>query len=120
LTLPRYIALYVYGERGNEITSGFAGWLYISFGITGVIVGFIALGAVHRVMGDRMHGSPDSLGGLIAMMAFPTMTLLILNSEGQSVLGRLTTDIIIIPLVLVAAKIIATLTDRVKVGESQT
>ena len=120
LTLPRYIALYVYGERGNEITSGFAGWLYISFGITGVIVGFIALGAVHRVMADRMHGSLDSLGGLIAMMAFPTMTLLILNSEGQSVLGRLTTDIIIIPLVLVAAKIIATLTDRVKVGESQT
>ena len=81
VNLGRYIALAVFQEPENHIPAGYAGELYVNFGWSGVVAGFLILGLFHRLVFNYLVARPVSLlakGFLILLI--PATTLVLLNS----------------------------------------
>ena len=96
----RYIAEAIYHEVRNNVPPGFAGELYLNFGWTGVVLGFLFLGALHRVIfsGLRHQDLPLALeGGLIIII--PASTLVLINSGLSPAISRCVIDIGVLVLI---------------------
>jgi hypothetical protein len=96
LETPKYLAAYVFAQPGNGVTPGLTGWLYLSFAKTGVAVGFLILGMLHFGIFGLMRSSyPTGLGKLLGILVFPSLTLLVMNSNLISVVARVASDAIV-------------------------
>ena len=103
MRVNNYLGTYIFREPKNGVTS-FAGLLYADFGWIGIAVGFLLVGALHRLMFNLMtHDVTKWWVRFGAIMALPTLTLLLLNSGLISAVVRMGTDLAVIPACVVAA-----------------
>lgn len=80
-SLGNYLARAVFHEPDNNVNAGFLGELYVNFSYVGVIVGFLALGALHRLMFNHLLDPHIPILIAVALVALiPTTSALLLNS----------------------------------------
>jgi hypothetical protein len=80
-SINQYLAQQVFDEATNNVPPGFAGELYINFAGPGLFLGFLALGAAHRLL--RNHLLDASTPGLVTaclVLLIPSTTLVLFNS----------------------------------------
>ncbi len=92
--MSKYLAAEVLGEPNNSVPPGYAGELYINFGWVGVVLGFLLLGAFHRVMFNYLTRPDLSLvAGACLVLLIPSSTLVLLNSGLVSAGSRAVIDL---------------------------
>ncbi|TWG98046.1 hypothetical protein L598_000200001850 [Mesorhizobium sp. J18] len=112
MRVNNYLGTYIFREPRNGVTS-FAGLLYADFGWIGLAAGFLLVGALHRLMFNLMtHDVTKWWIRFGAIMALPTMTLLLLNSGLISAVVRIGTDLAVIPACILAASAWAMVSSR--------
>jgi hypothetical protein len=100
LTLDRYLAIQVFEEPLNSVPAGFAGDLYIDFGFAGLFLGFLALGAFHRWILNRVaQGSGNAFAGACLVILIPNTSIVLLNSGTLPSLSRSILEISVLALV---------------------
>ncbi|MGA7616382.1 MAG: hypothetical protein WBX15_14505 [Thermoanaerobaculia bacterium] len=107
LGISRYLAKEVFGERRNNVPPGFAGEMYINFGWSGVLAGFLLLGWTHRIMFDQLTVARECVitSGILIVLIVNT-TFVLLNSGLISTLGRTFVDLAILLLVFVPSALL--------------
>lgn len=81
LTIDRYLAVEVFDEARNSVPPGYAGELYIDFGTTGLVLGFLFLGVFHRLLFN--HLTLIRMPGYLvacAIILIPNTTVILLNT----------------------------------------
>lgn len=81
LTLDRYLAVEVFDEARNSVPAGYAGELYIDFGVTGLVLGFLLLGSFHRLVFNHLTlvRLPDYATACLIVL-IPNTTVVLLNT----------------------------------------
>jgi hypothetical protein len=101
LGLARYIAREVVLEPDNSVPAGYAGELYVNFGFLGLGLGFLLLGAFHRLAFNYLAERALSLpAAAFLIVLIPISTVLLLNSGILPAAARCAIDFSILLLLL--------------------
>lgn len=117
--LDRYLADEVFQERYNSVPAGYAGELYIDFGLPGLVLGFLCLGLFHRFLYNQL--TSDSTPPVIAaatVVLLLNSTLVLVNSGLLPVISRSVLTLGILTVVCVPSILAARLAPKVAAGEA--